>query len=136
LGVDDDGTIRYINLGPYGNIVSASRVRFVREINVLFETWDMIRLIATLAEAVTYRGSWFIGVDLDHLGGHMSQVNDLSSGFIAGPGIVWEKAGYSQAIKVAALEVREKATVVTARLLRNLLRGLGSEVLLSQAPFA
>ena len=144
VGVDDDGIVRFINLGPYGprspglhGVVPGDRgPRFVREINVLFETWDMIRLVAALSDAVGYRGSWLIGVDLDHLGGHMSQLNDFSAGYLAGSGIAWEKAGYSYATKAAALEIREKATLVTARLLRQLLRGLGTEMLMSQAPFA
>src|SRR6266568_1455287 len=143
VGVDDDGTVRYMNLGPYGpgspvlygDTSHAPGPRFVREINVLFETWDMIRLVAALSDAVRYRGSWLIGVDLDHLGGHMSQLSDFSSGFISGPGIVWEKAGYTEATRASALQIREKATEVTARLLRKLLRGLGTEVLLSRAPF-
>jgi hypothetical protein len=133
VGVDDDGTVRYINLGPYGAFSSGTRVRFVREINVLFETWDMIRLVAALSEVVGYRGSWLLGVELDHLGGHMSQVTD--PGGFPGSGPVWEKASYSQATKAAALVVREQAAPLTARLLRQLLRGLGTEVLLSQAPF-
>jgi|GEM_PF-2626269 len=143
VGVDDDGTVRYINLGPYGSISPGPcgaispelGPRFVREINVLFETWGMIRLVAALSDLVSYRGSWLIGVELDHLGGHMSQVNDLSAGFISGSGIIWEKAGYSQVTRASALQIREKATAVTAWLLRQLLRGLGTEVLLSQAPF-
>ena len=144
VGVDDDGAVRFINLGPYGPVspgpdgvvVLVPGAWFVRERNVLFETWDMIRLTAALSDAVGYRGSWLIGVELDHLGGHVSQLNDLSAGYLAGPGIIWEKAGYEQVMKAAALEVREKALAVTARLLRQLLRGLGTEVLLSQAPFA
>ncbi len=144
VGIDDDGTVRYINLGPhgpaspglYGGVPGETGPRFVREINVLFETWDMIRLTAALSDAVGYRGSWLIGVDLDHLVGHMSQLSDFTAGYLAGPGIAWEKAGYSYATRAAALEVREKATLVTARLLRQLLRGLGTEMLLSQAPFA
>jgi hypothetical protein len=143
VGVDDDGTVRYMNFGPYGpgspalysHTSDASGPRFVREINVLFETWDLIRFVAALSDAVNYRGSWLIGVDLDHLGGHMSQVSDFSSGFISGPGIVWEKAGYKEATRASAPQIREKATAVTARLLRQLLRGLGTEVLLSKAPF-
>jgi hypothetical protein len=143
VGVDDDGTVRYMNLGPYGPaspsahgaITQVRGPRFVRENNVLFETWDMIRLVAALSEAVGYRGSWLIGVELDHLGGHMSQVNDLTSGFIAGPSIVGEKARYTEATRASALQIRERAVTVTARLLRQLLRGLGTEVLLSQPPF-
>ena len=135
VGIDDDGPIRYIDLGPYRAYSSDTRVKFVQEINVLFETWDMVRFVAALSEAVSYRGSWLLGVELDHLGGHRSQVNDLNSGFISGPDIVWEKADYSFATRVAAVEIREKARAVTARLLRQLLRGLGTEMLLSQPPF-
>jgi hypothetical protein len=132
-----------MNLGPYGpaspgsyGVISLERgPRFVRDVEVLFQTWDMIRLVAALSDVVGYRGSWLIGADLDHLGGHMSQVSDFTSGFIVGSGIVWEKADYEEATRASALEIREKAAAVTARLLRQLLRGLGTEVLLSQAPF-
>jgi hypothetical protein len=60
-----------------------------RELSLLFETCDMIKLVAALADEVAYRGSWLFDVELDHLGGHMSQVNDPNSGFISGSGTTW-----------------------------------------------
>lgn len=136
VGVDDDGTIRYINVGPHSTLPQDVRARFVREIDVLFQTRDMICLVAALSDIVGYRGSWLLGVELSHLGGHMSQISDLSSGFIGGSSSIWETAGYSYVTRASAMDVRERSTTVTGRLLRDLLRGLGTEALLSQAPFA
>jgi hypothetical protein len=135
LGVDDDGTVRYINLGASARFPMNDRVMFVRELSVLFETWDMVRLIAALSDEVGYRGGWLFGVELAHLGGHISQVNDPAMGFVAGAGIAWDAADYYRTTKATALEVSEKPKLVAGRLLRQLLRGLGSEDLLNQPPF-
>jgi hypothetical protein len=135
LGVDDDGPVRYMNLGASGRLSVNNSVLFVRDLNLLFETWDMIRLIAALSDEIGYRGSWRFGVQLDHFGGHMSQVNDPAMGFVAGAGITWKAADYSRTTKATALEVGQKSTLVADRLLRQLLRGLGTEDLLNQPPF-
>jgi hypothetical protein len=134
LGVDDDGPIRHINLGVSGTLQN-SNVLFIRELNVLFETWDLTRLVAALSEEVGYRGGWLFGVELDHLGGHVSQTGDPSSGFISGTGITWETASYTQTVRAAASAVREHPKPIASRLLRQLLRGLGTEDLLNQLSF-
>jgi hypothetical protein len=64
----------------------------------------------------------------------MSQVNDPVMGFVVGSGIKWKTADYSRMTKATALEVREKPRLVADRLLRQLLRGLGTEGLLDQLP--
>jgi len=135
LGVDDDGPVRYLNLGVSAKLSMNNSVLFVRELTVLFETWDVIRLITALSGEVGYRGGWLLGVRLVHLGGHMSQVNDPAMGFVAGAGITWETADYSRTTRATALEIREKPRLVADRLLRQLLRGLGTEDLLDQPPF-
>ena len=135
FGVDDDGPIRYINLGVSSGDAYSSGVRLVRELNALFETWDMTRFVATVSDEVGYRGSWLFGIEFDHLGGLSSQVNDPYSGFIAGTNMTWETAGYSRVTKATALEVREKPKRIADRLFRRLMRGLGTEFFLDQPPF-
>jgi hypothetical protein len=136
LGLDDDGAVRYMNLGPYSPAMANERIRYVHEINVLFETWDMVRLVAALSEEANYRGSWLMGVELSHLGGHISQLNDLNWGYQFSSEAKWEVADYRDATSVAAIEVQERSAAVARRLLRGLLRGLGSESFLDQPPFA
>jgi hypothetical protein len=137
VGVDDDGPVRYINLGPYGAVSVNNQVRYVHDWHLLFETRDMVQLVAALSDEVGYRGSWLLGIELDHLGGHMSQVNDpYMGGLILAPGLVWEKADYSWATTATALAIRQEGDTITGRLLRQLLRGLGTEPLLDQLPLA
>lgn len=136
VGLDDDGAIRYLNLGASGSLPHSQDILFVRELSLMFETWDVLRLVATLSDAVGYRGSWLFGVEFVQLGGHMSQTSDPYSGFMAGSGITWDTAGYSATTKAAATEVREKPVLVVGRLLRRLMRGLGTEGLLERPPFS
>lgn len=44
----------------------------------MHETHDMVRLVATLAERISYVGSWLLGVELDLPSGHVSQLTDES----------------------------------------------------------
>jgi hypothetical protein len=113
---------------------------FVREgkggdLHLLHETRDMIRLAAALAEEVGYSGSWLLGVHLERLSGHESEVVDLYSGGMLAQTTVFEAPMYSASTRASALELRDKPEEITGRLMRKLMRGLGTEVFLSQPPF-
>jgi len=135
VGVDDNGTIRYVDLGASGNFSVGITITFVRELDTLFGTWDMLRFVAALSDETGYRGTWLFGVSFENIRGHTSQVNNPALGFIGGTDTAWETAAYSQTTRATALEVREKPTLIAGRLLRQLLRGLGTEALLEQPPF-
>ena len=136
VGVDDDGPIRYINLGAARTLGTEPNTRkLICDLHLLHETRDMIRLVAALAEDVGYSGSWLFGVQLERLAGHVSEVADPYSGGILARANVFEAPGYSASTRASALEIRDKPGAITGRLMRKLLRGLGTEVFLSQPPF-
>jgi hypothetical protein len=132
VGVDDDGPIRYINIGTGGRLSTDALI--VRDLNLMYQTRDIIRLVAALSDDVGYSGSWLLGVHLDQLYGHVSEVTD-SYGFPAGL-VSWDGSDYTQTTRAAAVEIRENPAPITARLMRPLMRGLGTEALLSQPPFS
>jgi hypothetical protein len=132
VGVDDDGPIRYINLGAFGPSTPDRPV--VRDLDLMYQTRDIIRLVAALADDVGYSGSWLLGVHLDKLSGHVSQVSS-PYGFPADLGS-WDDSDYSQTTRASAVEIRENPTLITDQLMRPLMRGLGTEAFLSQPPFS
>jgi hypothetical protein len=135
VGVDDDGPIRYINLGAVGSLPAATQVTMVFELQLTYETHDMVRLVAGLAERIGYVGSWLLGVELDLPSGHVSQLADQ---YLIGrftPTDTFDAAKYMSSTRASAPELRDKPGLITSQLMRRLLRGLGSEELLSQPPF-
>ena len=135
IGVDDDGPIRYINLGAVASSAAAPQVTMVFELQLMHETHDVVRLVSTLAKRVGYVGSWLVGVELDLPSGHVSQ---LANEYLVGrftPTDTFGAAKYMSSTRASALELRDKPGLITSRLMRRLLRGLGSEELLAQPPF-
>jgi hypothetical protein len=135
IGVDDDGTIRYINIGAYSSFSINQNQFLVNDVQLLHETRDMIRLVSALADDIGYVGSWRIGVHLDRLRGHMTHLVDPYRGGTMIGASAWNGADYWERTHAAAIELREKPEVVTGRLMRLLMRGLGTEPFLSQPPF-
>jgi hypothetical protein len=136
LGVDDDGPIRFIDLSAHSYLSADNSIHVVCDAQLLHETRDMIRLIASLADEISYPGGWFLGVEMNRLRGHMSQMNDpFRGGWAVGAGLTFDSSEYAQTTKATGLEIREKGEVITGRLVRQLLRGLGTEALLDQPPF-
>jgi hypothetical protein len=135
VGIDDDGPIRYINLGAVRPLQAGKPIAMVFEVNLVHETRDMVRLVDALAEAVGYVGSWLLGVELDLPSGHVSQLTDQYMVPRFTPSDTFGAAKYRSTTRASALEVRDKPGLITARLMRKLLRGLGTEELLSQPPF-
>jgi hypothetical protein len=134
-GVDDDGPVRYINLGAGTALSIDPDTPLVRDIQLLHETRDMIRLVSALSDEVGYTGSWLFGVQLDRLDGCSSQLADP---YVGGPGTpsgVFQAPGYVQSTRASALEVRAQPSAITVRLMQGLLRELGTEVFVSQPPF-
>jgi hypothetical protein len=115
VGVDDDGPIRYINIGAGGRLSTDALV--VRDLNLMYQTRDVIRLVAALSDDVGYSGSWLLGVHLDQLYAHVSEVTD-SYGFPAGLGS-WDGSDYTQTTRAAAVEIRENPAPIAARLMRR-----------------
>jgi hypothetical protein len=135
VGVDDDGPTRYINLGAASGDSIDPDTKLVHEVQLLHDTRDMIRLVAALSDDVGYPGSWLIGVQLNRLSGHVSQLADPFVGGRPAPAVPFDASGYSASTRASALELRDKPEAITGRLMRKLLRGLGTEWLLSQPPF-
>jgi len=135
VGVDDDGPIRYINLGAASAHSIDPDTKLVHEVQLLHETRDMIRLVAALSDDVGYAGSWLLGVQLNRLSGHVSQLADPFVGGRQAPAVPFDAPGYSASTRASALELRDKPEAITGRLMRKLLRGLETEWLLSQPPF-
>ena len=91
----------------------------------------MIRLTAALSDDVGYHGNWLLGVFLDGLYGCRSRLSEED-----GEAGAFEDYDYSGFIQASGLQLRTQAEFITSRLLRKLLRGLGTEFLLSQPPFS
>lgn len=123
MGVDDDGPIRYINLGAAGAISIDPATKLVHEVELLHETRDMIRLLAALSDDVGYAGSWLLGVQLNRLSGHVSQLADPFVDGRPAPAVPFEASDYSASTRASALELRNKPEAIVARLMRKLLRG-------------
>ena len=130
VGVDDDGPVRLIDLAAGSGRPPGPASDFLDETRVLHRTRDMIRLTAALSDEVEYHGNWLLGVFLDGLYGCRSRLSDEDGG--AGAFEDYDYSGFTQA---SGLQLRTQAEFITSRLLRKLLRGLGTEFLLSQPPF-
>jgi hypothetical protein len=135
VGVDDDGPIRYINLGAASAHNIDPDTKLVHEAQLLHETMDMIRLVTALSDDAGYVGGWLLGIQLNRLSGHVSQLADPFVGGRQAPAVPFDAPGYSASTRASALELRDKLQVITGRLMRKLLRGRGTEWLLSQPPF-
>ena len=134
VGVDDDGPVRYINLGAAATATIDSTL-YLHDVQLLYETRDMIRLVAALANDAGDAGSWLLGVQLDRLSGAVSQLADPFAGGPPVPAETFEASDYSASTRAFGLELRNNPEAITGRLMRRLLRGLGTEWLLSRPPF-
>ena len=87
-------------------------------------------MTAALADDAGYPGNWLIGVSLDGLYGCRSRLTD--TGDETGS---FEDYDYPSGSQATGLQLRSQAELITSRLLRKLLRGLGTEFLLAQPLF-
>jgi len=131
IGVDDDGPVRLIDLAAGTGSPPGPASDFLDEVRVLYRTQDMIRLTAALADDVGYPGNWLIGVFLDGLYGCQSRLTDTG-----GETGSFEDYDYSSGTQATGQQLRSEAELIASRLLRKLLRGLGTEFLLAQPPFS
>jgi len=136
VGVDDGGTVRFINVTAASPPRQDGSHRLF-EVLLLDEVVDMLYLIAALAGEVGYTGTWHIGAHLDRLRSHRSQLSDPYSGngtwVLGGNG--FDGTEYTRTTTASAAEIREKPHAVAVRLMRPLMRGLGSEAVLSNPPY-
>jgi hypothetical protein len=116
IGVDDNGPIRYINLAAGGRPPGWT-ADVVYEGVLLAQTADMIRLVAALSNEISYSGSWLLGVHLDRLRGLVSQLGTER----------YNADAYTETTRATGLSIRDEPEAVAAKLMRGLLRGLGSE---------
>ena len=130
IGVDDDGPVRLIDLAAGTGSPPGPASDFLDEVRVLYRARDMIRLTAALADDVSYAGNWLIGIFLDGLYGCRSRLTDPDDETGS-----FEDYDYSSGTQATGLQLRSQAELITSRLLRKLLRGLGTEFLLAQPPF-
>jgi hypothetical protein len=135
VGVDDGGTVRYISLATTGRWTADPSPSFVREWDLLFQAGDMIRLVAVLAAEIGYRGTWALGVEADRLRGLESGITDVSRIERSAANGGYDADGYSRSTRASFLELCDRPYEVVSRLMRPLLRGLGTEYLLSAPPF-
>jgi hypothetical protein len=130
IGVDDDGPVRLIDLEVGSGHPPGPSSDFLKEARVLYRTRDMIRLTAALSDDVGYHGNWLLGVFLDGLYGCKPQLADP-----LGETNSFEDYDYSSGLQATGLQLRSRAEWLTSGLLRTLMRGLGTEILLIQPPF-
>ena len=143
VGLDDDGTIRYINLaagGPLPGDASShgpGELLLVYELQVLHETRDMIRLVASFADEARYAGTWLLGICLDRMSHRVSQLADphISPGIFTTPAPS-DANDHTATTRATSHQIHHQLELLTEQLTRKLLRGLGSEFILSQPPFA
>lgn len=136
VGLDDDGIVRFIN------VTAASPPRpdgshLVFEVLLLDEVVDMFYLIAALGDEVGYTGTWHVGVHLDRLNRHQSELagpNSRSGMWVLG-GSGFDGSEYSKTTSSSTGEIREKPHAIAARLMRPLMRGMGSEPVLLSPPY-
>jgi hypothetical protein len=93
LGLADDGTVRYMNLdvgsrqdgssrlmGMLGSINNRRGNPILYQSKIGWQAYDMMWLIGDISKRCQYRGSWLVGLEVDHLRGltaeHGSEVID------------------------------------------------------------
>jgi hypothetical protein len=135
VGLDDDGTFRYINLsaGMFDQV--DVHIKYARDVQLLHETRDLVRAVAALSDDVGYRGTWLLGVHLNRLTGLISQLRDIGYSSQMSFETIYTAPDYSGSVRASSIELHQNPGELTARLMRGFLRGLGTEFLLSQPPF-
>jgi hypothetical protein len=138
VGVEDDGTIRYIDLvagtlpngqHPLAAAAAAQGLRpvagpdwpMVYEVAQYWSTVDMLRLVAHLADRVRYSGGWRLGVHVDRLRGRYSS---LGAGLTRG---AYDTDQHTFTTRVTTRELADDPRQVATLLMRPLFRALGSE---------
>lgn len=130
VGVDDNGPVRYIDLAAGGSFPPWPESRLVYDVLLLHKTTDMIRLVAALSNEVGYRGSWLVGVHLDRLRGLFSQLSDVTVGRMMLSAPAYDADTYTETIRASHSSIQDEPEVLAGKLMRRLLRGLGSEAAL------
>ncbi|MEV6927568.1 ATP-binding protein [Dactylosporangium sp. NPDC051485] len=141
LGVDDDGSVRYIylaagnldnGLDPSAEQAAAAGwpVRPVASGSVVYEnalfflTLDLVRFIDALSREAGYAGNWLFGIHLDRMAGKISANLANSSSLNLAP---YDDDHYRHTVRVSARRLPHDAPVVVDQLLRPLFRNLGTE---------
>ncbi|HEY5987728.1 MAG TPA: hypothetical protein VIV12_15335 [Streptosporangiaceae bacterium] len=106
------------------------------DVFLLHKATDMIRLVAALSNEVGYRGSWLLGVHLDRLRGLSSQPTDFTTGRLLLGAPAYDTDTYTETVKASRLTIQEEPEMLAGKLMRHLLRGLGSEDALPKEPSA
>lgn len=146
LHVADGGSLRYYNLAlstddqgrpPWSAILARAESVYDRSQSgprLLFDeylyaevTW-VGALLAALSKEVHYTGGWGIAVELDRLDGSASEMLHRRPAFRSS--YTYAGSHYRQATRCTVEELLHTTSLVLQRLLRRLLRDLGSEQLL------
>jgi hypothetical protein len=146
VGVDDDGTIRLIDLAA--GSTETGRHAFMDDMasqdpgynapmgapcvyEMIFRArvTDMLHLVDELSRSVGYGGSWLLGVHLDQLTDRVAQATVGQRGFMA-PGR-YTADTYTFSSRATARQITDGADGVSMTLVRRLYRGLGTEGLLA-----
>ncbi len=146
LGVDDDGTIRYVYMaaGNLDNGVDAVAEQaaaagwpvapiavgpVVNENILFFVTLDLVRFVDVLSREAGYAGNWLLGVHVDRLIGRLSRNLANSMSLNLAP---YDDEAYRQTGRVAARRLPQHAPAAVDQLLRPLFRNLGTEPMLDR----
>lgn len=140
LGLDDDGTVRFIDLAagslpnglhpavaermdrgwPGGTLHNGS---VIYDELIWWETLDLVRLVGQIAESCGYPGGWLLGAELGRMRGRRSSAWDTY------------ECGADQLAatsRVTTSQLLDRPREAASALLRPLFRDLGSEVALDQ----
>jgi hypothetical protein len=139
VGVDDDGTVRLVDLSAgstrsghhavqemaFSNSSSPlpALLPSIYELTFRRRVRDMLDLVVALSNAVSYRGGWLLGVHLQGLQGRVSQA--LSEMRWISPG-EYGANNYTFTARATHRQLSETPQEVTRTLLLRLFRGLGS----------
>lgn len=140
LVLDDDGTVRFIDMAagsnpdglhpalaermqtgyPGGTLHNGS---VVYDRNVWWETLDLIRLIGRLAESRGYSGNWLLGAELTRMLGRTSSIWGSSR---------CDASQLTATSRATTRQILARPREVASGLLRPLFRDIGSEKALDQ----
>lgn len=140
LALDDDGTVRFIDLAAGSNPdgmhpAVAERMKggypggtlhngsVVYDLDVWWETLDLIRLLGRLAEARGYSGSWLLGAELTHMEGSTSSTWGSTR---------CDAYQLTATSRATTRQILSQPRQVASRLLRPLFRDIGSEKALDE----
>lgn len=140
LALDDDGTVRFIDLAagsnpdglhpavaermnagyPGGTLHNGS---VVYDVNAWWEALDLVRLIGRLAEARGYSGSWLLGAELTRMEGRTSSTWGSTR---------CDAYQLTATSRATTRQILDQPRKVASSLLRPLFRDIGSEKALDE----